>query len=109
MTKQQAKKLCLIKWRYVVDTGCDYYDLSKWLYSNHPNIRNLNDSCAYCTKYKDMSDKTTQENCCEKCPLKKENKSCFDNSSFFRKWDKAINKTTKKKYAKLLYEAIERS
>lgn len=104
MNKQQAKKLCLIKWQYAKDSGCDFWDLKDWLDDNHRKVFMFRSECAYCEKYMDFGSHE-----CRRCPLQKNGQNCFYGESFYQKWSDAKTKVTRKKYASLLYDAIERS
>ena len=111
ITKQQAKKLCIKKWEWIVKNGKKYYGnwelwelwkLEKSLVNAIPELINLNYNCAYCEKYDDDYDVPD----CYKCPLKKiEGYSCNEKKSNYAKWD---NKPTTK-LAKKILENIKKS
>jgi len=102
MTKQQAKKYCLIVWNYRRKTGCLNDKLSKWLQKKHPIILTFKWKCAYCEKY--------SNDFCKSCPLKKVwGLNCHASSSAYHEWDTTKNVKIRKEYARIIYNDIKRS
>jgi hypothetical protein len=97
LTKQQAKRYSLIKWKHAKETGDYPYQVRMWLIKNHKKIYLFRSECGYCQKY---------GNKCQKyCPLSK-----LDTCTLkFQKWINAKTKKTCKKYATLIYNDIKES
>jgi len=96
ITKRQAKKYSLIKWKHAVDTGCCGYELSLFCMS-HFHLRELMNYCGFC-EYNIVC----QDNDCDKCPI---SDVCGE---YYREWSYSKTKKTRIKYAKLIYNAIKK-
>jgi len=85
MTKNEAKKLCILKWEYIVNN--DGSDVG--LIYKHPELDNFSNNCAYCDKYIDTRSITIEY--CFKCPIRIKNRnnsiSCFNLNHPHNIWD----------------------
>jgi hypothetical protein len=109
LSKRQAKKYSLIKWKYAKETGCDDISLNRWLEKEHSYIFVLYWSCGYCEKYWNKKEKN-ENLICIKCPLfKLWGQKCQSRTDPYARWHRAKTKKTRKKYAEIIYRDIKRS
>ena len=92
ITKQEAIKLSLIKWEYIVNNDGSIGGLT----DHHPELDNLLGLCGLCEYYEDLailsniSDEFSlnRKTKCSFCDLAKLNTSCFDDDSYFQIWNR---------------------
>jgi hypothetical protein len=108
MTKQEAKKYSLIKWKYAKKTGCDWEELGKYLKIYRPNIYRMRCSCGYCEYYDTKFPKDRGlVNCGSRCPLGNSGSDTCNTS--YQDWKYAKTIKTRKKYAEIIYNDIKES
>lgn len=102
-----AKEHSLIKWKYAMKTGCDFYKLIEWIRKNHIEIYKYTQSCGFCQYFHTFKNK--EENC-NGCPLNTKLKNkCNQRNSPYQKWCCCKKKLIKKYYAWKLYRFIKKS
>lgn len=99
MTKAEAIKYSLIKWKYAWETGCNSSQLYAYLFRNHNDIYNLYGSCGLC-EYANKGE-------CRDCPLFLADEGCYNNESYYERWLCEKDKTYRKVLAMCLYYTIE--
>lgn len=100
LTKARKKKYSHIKWDYAEKTGCTFEKLYSFT-SDHPILKGFYMGCALC-------DMQPNEKCT--CILARLwGCDCEGEKSTYRKWNKASNSKTRKKYAKQMNQDIKRS
>jgi hypothetical protein len=108
MTKQQAKKYSLIKWKYAKKTGCDWEELKKYLKRYRPNIYKMSYHCGYCEYYdNEFTGIAPLDRCRLKCPLGNSGSDTCNTS--YQDWKYAKTIKTRKKYAEIIYNDIKES
>lgn len=104
LTRKKSIELCILLWTWLAETGKKKYDWPEWV--NYGEIKNECWFCEYC-KYRDNASKGPYLGC-KRCPLVKSlGVNCFDNDSFYDKWENAETPRARKKYAKLFLGQIK--
>jgi hypothetical protein len=107
LTRLQAKRLCLKKWKVAKNTGMNHNKMHDYIYKTKGfgKVYSLKSFCGYCEKY-DIPD----ENRCKRCPLYKMWKiNCYNRNSLYYKWKKSEYIKERKQLATQIYNDIERS
>lgn len=104
LTKKQAHKDSLIKWKHCMNTGCTILQLGKWLKKKHPDIFDYSAYCGYCEYYKRKSG-FASKGCRGKCPLS--NYKLDTCSKYYQLWIKTNGKEKRKELAIYIYNNIK--
>jgi len=113
MTKAQAKKYSLMKWKYLMKTGEYFLPLERF-----GNINNFPYKCGLCKEYLKDNDNQlnfsyfnthplpSKENC-KDCPLFLAGEYCLKRNSYHSRWEQSKTKEDRKVLAMCLYYTIE--
>lgn len=112
MTKRQAKRIAVLMWTELAETGGTKKDLSKETIAEISKIIDFDDilsSCSLCHYFMYKNEKENTHELCIGCPLFSNSVigHCYDSGELFFNWGIAQGIEKRKEYAKQILKKIK--